>query len=113
MPQVIGKGMHRPGLWWAEAQADNGINYTGEFDHDPTNAEILGLIPAPSKLALRKRAERLGDDWYRWKVTRVDLQERIAAGASGLGAALTAVTNQENAAHTDYLQALNAWRQAP
>lgn len=86
----------------------NGVRFIEHRDTD-TNA-LLRRFRAPDDAQPAKvRAEReLEDryaDWQRWKATREEAQAR------GLGAAvITALTNRENAAWTDYAAAILEWR---
>ena len=61
----------------------------------------------PLKVRLEHEMTERYEDWLRWKTTRVEAQARgLAAGI------ITALTNRENAAWTDYAAAVNEWRQA-
>lgn len=101
---------------WQVRVLDNiGRTVDLEFDHDPTDAELLSAVPELLELAPATRAgfergllQARFDNWWRWKQTRLE------ASARGAGAQIvTALTAREDAAWQAYLQALQAWRAAP
>jgi|GEM_PF-6777848 len=79
-------------------------------DDDPL-APLLGATvttPTQTKDIYEDRMVAQYERWRRWQQTRVEAQSRaLAAGV------ITALTNQENAAWSDYATAINAWRLAP
>lgn len=87
-----------------------GIAYVEWRDAD-TNA-LIQRLRAPDddqsfKVRLELEMEDAYGDWQRWKNTRIEAQAR------GLAALIiTALTNRENAAWSDYAAAVNEWRQA-
>jgi len=80
------------------------------LDDDPMDgvAGVEVSAPTVTKGILEDRMEALYADWQRWKNTRLEAQARAIAAA-----AVTALTNREDAAWTKYLQAIQAWRTAP
>ena len=79
-------------------------------DDDPL-APLLGATvttPTQTKPVFEDRMVAQYERWRRWQQTRVEAQSRaLAAGV------ITALTNQENAAWSDYATAINSWRLAP
>ena len=79
-------------------------------DDDPIR-DILGedvAAPAQTKAILEDRMEALFADWQRWKLTRGEAQARTLPPA-----AITALTNREDAAWARYVQSIQQWRTAP
>jgi len=81
------------------------------LDDDPL-AGIAGegadSAPMQTKAIMERRMEALYADWQRWRNTRIEAQARSLAAA-----AITALTNREDAAWAKYVVAIQAWRQAP
>ena len=81
------------------------------LDDDPL-AGIAGedadSSPTQTKAILERRMEALFADWPRRKTTRTEAQARSVAAA-----AITALTNREDAAWARYVVAIQAWRAAP
>ena len=84
-----------------------------EFDHNPTDQEVIAAVPpAPalvptSKAAIEDYARDQYETWQRWKNTKAEAVTRALPAA-----VVTALTNRENAAWGDYVATLNAWRTA-
>ena len=79
-------------------------------DDDPIR-DILGedvAAPAQTRAILEDRMEALFADWQRWKLTRGEAQARTLPPA-----AITALTNREDAAWARYVQSIQQWRTAP
>lgn len=86
-----------------------------ERDAD-TNALLRRILASPDqqpvKVRLELEMEDAYDDWQRWKNTRIEMQTRWPSPTPAQQAAITAVTNRENAGWAHYLTALNEWRTA-
>lgn len=64
--------------------------------------------PAQTREVFEDRAIAKFEAWQRWKLTREEAQARGLAGG-----VITSLTNREDAAWSDYLDVLIAWRSAP
>ncbi len=72
------------------------------------SGEDATAAPTQTKAILERRMEALYADWQRWRNTRIEAQARSLAAA-----AITALTNREDAAWARYVVAIQAWRNAP
>lgn len=59
----------------------------------------------PAKVRAEREMEEHFGDWQRWKLTREEAQARSLPAA-----AITALTNRENAAWAAYAGAIQEWR---
>ncbi len=98
-----------------QVQDDLGRELILYFDHDPTDAEVLAALPDPPELTPTSKADfergPLADrfaTWQRWRLTKAEAQARSAGSAI-----VNALQQREDAAWSAYLQALQAWRNAP
>lgn len=76
---------------------------------DPIGSVLGEEITAKpnTRLALEPALEAPYERWQRWKATRIEAQARsLPAGV------ITALTNREDSAWAQYLDALTAWRNA-
>lgn len=60
-----------------------------------------------TKAVWERRAERAYAVWQRWQLTRIEAQARAMSAP-----VITALTNRENDAWSEYATILNAWRNA-
>lgn len=92
---------------------DTGRTQIKTFDHDPTAQEVVDAIPAAVDLVPTKKANLEDylagpyDIWWRWKQMHAEAVVRSAPAA-----VLTALTTRENAAWSDLLTVIQAWRTA-
>lgn len=103
------------GIVGLRVTGSGGVAYVEWRDAD-TNA-LIQRRRAPddeqsAKVRLELEMEDAYGDWQRWKNTRIEMQARWPSPTPLQQAAITAVTNRENAAWADYLNALNEWRTA-
>lgn len=75
---------------------------------DPFEGIDLDTPVRETKALLEARMGAQYATWQLWKNTRVEATARELAGAI-----VTALTNRENAAWSDYAASINAWRSAP
>lgn len=67
----------------------------------------------PPKVQRAMEARDEFDDWQMWTITRQEFERRNPAPRGPvLEAIFSALSNREDAAWTEYLQALNRWRTA-
>lgn len=99
----------------ATITTSSGRIFIEERDAD-TNVLLRRILASPDQQPLKVRLElEMEDaygDWQRWKNTRIEMQARWPSPTPLQQAAITAVTNRENAAWAGYLNALNEWRTA-
>jgi hypothetical protein len=87
-------------------------------DRDARMAALLDALESPddagvevdrasTKLRLERAMDARWADWWRWHTTRVEAAARGMASA-----AITALSNRENAAWVAYAQVINEWRLA-